>query len=69
MTLSFDNFFWRKVADDQAGATSIEYGLIVALIAMTLVVALDFVGTGSSDLFGGVGTALQETEAGMGSGG
>ena len=40
--------FW----EDDGGATAIEYGLIAALIAVTLIAAFMIFGTSLADLFG-----------------
>ena len=40
------------------GATAVEYGLIVAAISITLLVALSMIGTGVNDTFTTVGTTL-----------
>jgi pilus assembly protein Flp/PilA len=45
---------------DQDGATAIEYGLIVASIAVTILVALNSVGLEVSDLYEHVGTRVVE---------
>lgn len=43
----------RALRDD-AGATAVEYGLIVALIALAIIVAVTLVGTNLSTLFNDV---------------
>jgi len=43
---------------DETGATAIEYGLLVALIAIALVGALTATGNSLSDTFGRVDTTL-----------
>ena len=40
------------------GATAVEYGLMVALIAVVVIVAVTFLGTQVSTLFQTVGTAV-----------
>ena len=47
--------FLRSLADDRAGATAIEYGLIAGLIAVAIIVAVTLVGTDLSGLFTGIG--------------
>ena len=42
---------------DQSGATAIEYGLIVALIAVVIITAVTTVGTNLSAAFSSIGTA------------
>ena len=43
---------------DESGATAIEYGLIAALIAVVIIVALTTVGTKLNATFGSVSNAL-----------
>lgn len=47
---------WRQRPD--RGATAVEYGLMVGLIAVAIIVAVTFLGTRLTDLFTGVGTKL-----------
>jgi pilus assembly protein Flp/PilA len=51
MTKFFKNFF-----KSEKGATAIEYGLIAALIAIVIIVAVAAVGTGLSTTFDNVAT-------------
>jgi pilus assembly protein Flp/PilA len=44
--------------DDQSGVTAIEYGLIAALIAVVIIVAVTAVGTDLSATFTSIATAL-----------
>ena len=44
---------------DESGATAIEYGLIVAGIALAIVAAVQGVGTNLTGTFGSVQTALK----------
>ena len=46
--------------DDEEGQTLVEYGLLLALIAIIVIVALIFLGPIISQLFQNVGTALSE---------
>ena len=39
---------------DESGATAIEYGLIAALVAVAIIVALQALGSSLGDLFGAV---------------
>jgi pilus assembly protein Flp/PilA len=41
----------KKLLNDNSGSTAIEYGLIAALIAVSLIVASQGVGDGLSNLF------------------
>jgi pilus assembly protein Flp/PilA len=47
-----------RFIDDQSGVTAIEYGLIAALIAVAIVVAVTAVGSDLTTTFTSVGTAL-----------
>ena len=42
----------------ERGATAVEYGLMVALIAIVIIVAVAFLGTNLSGLFHNVGTSV-----------
>lgn len=48
----------RTMIEDQEGATAVEYGLMVAGIAMLIVVAVWALGDNLSDLFDSVSTQL-----------
>jgi len=52
---------------DEDGVTAIEYGLIAALIAVVIIVALKLVGTELSSTFSQIGTELQNAGTGGGS--
>ena len=43
---------------DESGATAIEYGLIVALIAVAMITALQFTGNELSGTFSTIGGAM-----------
>jgi pilus assembly protein Flp/PilA len=43
--------FIKKLLRDNRGATAIEYGLIVSLIVIAIIVALQGVATANSDLW------------------
>jgi pilus assembly protein Flp/PilA len=47
-----------RFANDECGATAIEYGLIAALIAVTMVTAVTTVGTKLTNQFNKIGNAL-----------
>lgn len=47
-----------RFADDESGATAIEYGLIAALIAVAIIAALNTLGGSLNTTFGSVSTAL-----------
>lgn len=50
----------RHFVRDETGASALEYGLIVGIIAVALVVALALLGGGTADLFGSVCENLPE---------
>ena len=47
-----------RFARDESGVTAIEYGLIAALIAVVIIVAVTTVGTDLSKVFNTVATSL-----------
>ena len=51
----FARRFWRN----ESGATAIEYGLLVALISLTIFGAISAVGQGMNNTYGQIITALQ----------
>jgi len=50
--------FLKTFATDESGATAIEYGLIVGLMALALVAALGALGDKISGVFGKVAAAM-----------
>jgi pilus assembly protein Flp/PilA len=50
--------FVTRFMKDESGATAIEYGLIVALIAVVIITAVTAVGTNLSSKFGNINAAL-----------
>ena len=54
ITQSFKNFW-----NDESGATAVEYGLMVALIAVVIIGSVQLVGTNLDTVFGAIATALQ----------
>ena len=46
----------KKLWKDEEGATAVEYGIMVALIAMVIIVAVAAVGTNLNTLFTNVST-------------
>ena len=50
----------RVRREDEDGQTLVEYGLLLALIAIIVIVALIFLGPIISQLFQNVGTTLQK---------
>jgi pilus assembly protein Flp/PilA len=50
--------FITKFAKDESGATAIEYGLIVALIAVVIITAVTTLGTKLNAAFGSINSKL-----------
>ena len=50
--------FVTRFMKDESGATAIEYGLIVALIAVVIITAVTAVGTSLSSKFNSINTSL-----------
>jgi pilus assembly protein Flp/PilA len=50
--------FMTRFAKDESGATAIEYGLIVALIAVVIIAAVSTLGTKLNNAFTKVNTNL-----------
>jgi pilus assembly protein Flp/PilA len=49
----------RKIAGDQKGATAIEYGLILAMIFLAMMVGVVSVGISTSSMWGNVSGAVR----------
>lgn len=50
--------FANSVRSDEKGATAVEYGLLVALIALAIIAAVTILGTNLAGLFTRVGNAV-----------
>ena len=50
--------FMQQMVRDEEGVTAIEYGLIAALIAVVIIVAVEAVGNGVSATFNAVAPVL-----------
>ena len=50
--------FVRRFAQNESGATAIEYGLIIALIAVVIITAVGTIGTKINNGFTSVNTGL-----------
>ncbi len=48
----------KSRAADEEGATAVEYALMVALIAVVIIAAVAFIGTGASTQFHSVGNCV-----------
>ena len=51
--------FTTRFLKDESGATAIEYGLIVALIAVVIIGAVTLIGTNLNTSFTNVGASLK----------
>lgn len=49
----------KRFVQDEQGVTAIEYGLIAALIAVTIITAVQLVGTDLGLVFTAISTALE----------
>lgn len=49
------------MSDSPRGQTLVEYGLLIALIAVVVIVALLFLGPVVSQLFNDIGNTIQQT--------
>lgn len=50
---------FARFAQDESGATAIEYGLIAALISVVIIGVVATVGTNLTTVFTNIGTALE----------
>lgn len=50
---------FARFAKDESGATAIEYGLIAALIAVVIILALTSLGEGIRDQFDAIAEAIE----------
>ena len=48
----------RARAQEEGGATAVEYALMIALIAAVIIVAVQFIGTSADEKFNSVGSAI-----------
>lgn len=49
----------KRFFKDESGATMVEYGLMVALIAVVCIAAVTLIGTNLNTMFGTVSTAIE----------
>lgn len=56
--LQMITFFQSRFIRDEEGATAVEYGLMVALIAVVIIAAVTLLGTALRDKFSEVQTAV-----------
>jgi pilus assembly protein Flp/PilA len=55
--LQLITFFQSRLVRDERGATAVEYGLMVALIAVVIIAAVTIIGTNLAAKFSEVATA------------
>lgn len=67
MLMTYVNFL-RALVKDEEGASAVEYGLILGLIAVAIVGILLTMGTSLQDIFGAADTELGTAAAGAGGG-
>jgi pilus assembly protein Flp/PilA len=48
----------KKLWKDEEGATMVEYGLMLALIAVVCIAAVGLIGTGANTMFGDIAASL-----------
>jgi pilus assembly protein Flp/PilA len=48
----------RARAQEEGGATAVEYALMIALIAAVIIIAVTFIGNSANSKFNSVGTAI-----------
>ncbi len=53
----------QRLRSDDRGATAVEYGLMVALIAVVIIGAVVLLGDNLSDMFGGVADEVEAPTA------
>ncbi|MHA6511726.1 Flp family type IVb pilin [Tessaracoccus sp. Z1128] len=51
----------RRFADKTKGATAVEYGIMVALIAVVIIAAVALIGTNLDAMFDAVGLKIPQT--------
>ena len=54
----------RSFAENEAGATAIEYGLIAALVSVAAIVSLQAMGTSLDNMFSSVSSTLDDAVGG-----
>jgi pilus assembly protein Flp/PilA len=64
-----DNLVRRGLGRDDRGVTSVEYGLLVTLIAIAIIATVTTLGGNLSNMFGSVGSQIHNAPAPGGGGG
>lgn len=55
----------RKFAKDEEGATAVEYGMMVGLIAVAIIITVAAIGTQLNTLFGNIRDCIQTPPIGI----
>ena len=55
---------FKRLIQDESGATAIEYGLIAGLVAVAIIAALSLLGTSLDTLFSDVATQVDGATSG-----
>ncbi|MFY9115136.1 MAG: Flp family type IVb pilin [Dethiobacteria bacterium] len=58
--------FFKNLLKDESGQGMVEYGLILALVAVVVIVALTFLGDQIKAIFQDIGDKLKPSDAGGG---
>ena len=53
------NTVFRRLVDDESGATAIEYGLIASLVAVAIIAGATALGTSLNTTFNNLSTKMQ----------
>ncbi|RBY94867.1 Flp family type IVb pilin [Blastococcus sp. TBT05-19] len=61
---TFVSFAQARLRTEEKGATAVEYGLMVGLIAIAIILAVTTLGTELSGLFDGIGDELGDVPVG-----
>ena len=61
---SYLSAFATRLRRDQRGATAVEYGIMVALIAVAIIIAVTFLGTSLTKTFHDVGCKVSASTTG-----
>jgi pilus assembly protein Flp/PilA len=56
----------RTFAADQSGASALEYGLVVGLIALVIIAGLTLAGGALNNMFSWIGSQITSVNTGMG---
>ena len=60
--------FFKRFAEDETGATAIEYGLFAALISVVIIIAVTAIGNSLNVVFTAISNSLNNVAASIGGG-